>query len=165
MSRIRAFDALTLLLPLWPRGADKAARESAKERMRKAWQPDAYVIARDDIFCAGYIPTLQCLATDTEATAPDTLLRSLCNIHQLSTMGCSIALSRRLRLTPKTTRTIATAPYLRRHDRANAGSGQHRHLPPGWSDALRHRRRKPPRRLQLHYGDATPSSDTTPCEL
>jgi hypothetical protein len=37
MSHLRTFDALTLLLFLWPRGADKAAQEKAKERHRRAW--------------------------------------------------------------------------------------------------------------------------------
>jgi hypothetical protein len=59
MSCLRTFDALTLLLPLWPRGADEAARERAEERMRKAWQPDADVTATDHMFHAEYTATLQ----------------------------------------------------------------------------------------------------------
>jgi hypothetical protein len=60
---------------------NKAARESTKERMRKAWQPDATVAATDDMFRADYTTTLQRLATDTKATAPDTLMRSLRGVN------------------------------------------------------------------------------------
>jgi hypothetical protein len=80
MSRLRTFDALTLLLPIWPRGAGKAAREKAKERLRKAWQPDADVTATDHIFRAEYIATLQRLAADTHATAPVALADALMRI-------------------------------------------------------------------------------------
>jgi hypothetical protein len=52
MGRLRTFDALTLLLPLWPRGAVKAAREKAKERLRRACQPYANVTATEDMFRA-----------------------------------------------------------------------------------------------------------------
>jgi hypothetical protein len=88
MSRLLTFDALTLLLTLWSRGADKAAREKAKERLRRAWQPDADVTATDHMFRAKYIATLQRLAADTHATAPvalaDALLRSLHNDNPLT---------------------------------------------------------------------------------
>jgi hypothetical protein len=63
MSRVRTFDALTLLLPLWPRGADKVAREKAKESLRRAWQPDADVTATDHMFRAEYTATLLALAS------------------------------------------------------------------------------------------------------
>jgi hypothetical protein len=76
--------------------------------------------------------------------------------------GYNITPRRRMPLTLQTTRTAATGRYLRRHKRAD-GLGQYPHLPPRWSDARR--RRKPPRQPRLHYGDATPSSETTPCEL
>jgi hypothetical protein len=83
MSRLRTFDALTLLLPHWPRGADKAAREKVKIRMRRAWQPDVDVTATDHMFRAEYTATLQRLAADTQATVPvaiaDALMRSLHN--------------------------------------------------------------------------------------
>jgi hypothetical protein len=174
MSRLWIFEALTLFLPLRPRGDDKAARERAKERMRRAWQPDANVTATDDMFRAEYTATSNA-SQPTRRPPPrwysPTRFYGACaaTIRQHTTMGCNITFSRRMILNPQTTRTTRTAVigrHLRSHDRANAGPGQHRHLPREWTEALRRRRRKSYRRPRLHrYGDATPFSKTTPCEL
>jgi hypothetical protein len=52
------------LLPLWARDADEAARDIAKNAMRKAWQSGADVMATNDMFCAEYTATFKRLAAD-----------------------------------------------------------------------------------------------------
>jgi hypothetical protein len=86
-------------------------------------------------------------------------------IYQRTTMVCNTTLRRYVLFTPQTRHTAATDRHLHRHDIANAALGQHRHLPPGQSDALRRRRHKPSRRPRLHIEDARSSSGTRPYEL
>jgi hypothetical protein len=149
MSRLRTFDALTLLLPLKPRSAEKATREKARERLRIAWQPDANVTATDDMFRAEYTATLQRLTADTQATAPvalaDTLLRS---VHNHNPPTCNDGLQYRL--------SPPEAPQS-----ANDAHGHHR--PPSPPSRPRKRRAQPTSTSTTRVVRRLPTPPPTAC--